>query len=50
MLTRDTATKIISEVATAVKGGKILATKLGIANSEMERFRSTFKDRIQEYI
>ncbi len=50
MLTRNVATKIITEVVTAVRDWKILATKLGIANSEMELFGSTFSYRIKEYI
>ena len=50
MLPQDVATKIITEVVTAVRDWKILATKLGIANSEMELFGSTFSYRIKEYI
>lgn len=50
MLTRDVATQIISEVATVVKDWKILATKLGIPSSEMERFGGTFKVRIKDFI
>ena len=50
MLPQDVATKIISEVVAAVKGGKALATKLGIANSEMDLFGNTFESRIKEYI
>lgn len=50
MLPQDVATKIISEVVAAVKGWKALATKLGIANSEMDLFGNTFESRIKEYI
>ena len=50
MLPQDVATKIITEVTIAVKDWKALATKLGIANSEMELFESTFSNRIKEYI
>lgn len=50
MLPQDVATKIISEVVAAVKDGKALATKLGIANSEMDLFGKTFDSRIKEYI
>lgn len=50
MLPQDVATKIISEVVAAVKDWKALATKLGIANSEMELFGNTFNSRIKEYI
>ena len=50
LLPQDVATKIISEVVAAVKDWKALATKLGIANSEMELFGNTFNGRIKEYI
>lgn len=50
MLPQDVATKIISEVVIAVKDWKALATKLGIANSEMELFGNTFNSRMKEYI
>lgn len=50
MLPQDVATKIISEVVAVVKGWKALATKLGIANSEMDLFGNTFESRIKEYI
>ncbi|MEG1700426.1 MAG: type II toxin-antitoxin system HipA family toxin, partial [Alistipes sp.] len=50
MLTGDVATQIILNVAIAVKDWKVLATKLGIANSEMERFGSTFNDRIKDFV
>ena len=50
MLPQDVATKIISEEVAAVKGWKALATKLGIANSEMDLFGNTFESRIKEYI
>ncbi len=50
LLPQDVATKIISEVVAAVKGWKALATKLGIANSEMDLFGNTFESRIKEYI
>ncbi|MGL5706305.1 MAG: type II toxin-antitoxin system HipA family toxin, partial [Tannerellaceae bacterium] len=38
MINKDTANKIIAEVITATKEWKILATKLGIANREMDMF------------
>lgn len=47
MLTRDAAAQIISGVVIAVKDWKVLATKLGIANSEMELFGSIFNDRMK---
>ncbi|MEG2470778.1 MAG: HipA domain-containing protein [Bacteroidales bacterium] len=50
MLTRDVATQIILEVATAVKNWKVVAIKLGIPNSEMERFGSTFNSRIKDFV
>ncbi|MEG0891447.1 MAG: HipA domain-containing protein [Bacteroidales bacterium] len=50
MLTRDIATQIILEVATAVKNWKVVAIKLGIPNSEMERFGSTFNSRIKDFV
>lgn len=50
MLTRIVATQIISEVVTAVKNWKILATKLGIANREMDLFGGIFNERIKDYI
>lgn len=50
MLPLDVATGIISEVAIVVKDWKILATKLSIANSETERFGSTFNSRLKEYL
>lgn len=50
MLTRIVATQIISEVVTAVKDWKVLATKLGIANREMDLFGNTFNERIKDYI
>ena len=50
MLPQDVATNIISEVVAAVKDWKALATRLGIANSEMELFGNTFNGRIKEYI
>lgn len=50
MLTREVATKIISEVVAAVKDWRVLATKLSIANSEMTFFGAGFNDRIKEYI
>ena len=50
MLNRELALQIISEVAKAVSGWKALATKLGIANREMELFGKMFEERIKEYI
>ena len=50
MLPQAVATKIISEVVAAVKDWKASATKLGIANSEMELFGNIFYSRIKEYI
>ena len=50
MLNREVALQIISEVAKAVSGWKALATKLGIANREMELFGKMFEERIKEYI
>lgn len=50
MLTREVATKIISEVVAAVKDWRALATKLSIATSEMTLFGAGFNDRIKEYL
>jgi serine/threonine-protein kinase HipA len=50
MVPQNVATKIISEVAIAVKDWKALATKIGIVNSEMKLFENTFNSRIKEYI
>ncbi|WP_300702094.1 type II toxin-antitoxin system HipA family toxin [Bacteroides sp.] len=50
MLTREVAAQIISEVATTVKDWRVLATKLGVANSEMEMFGAIFNDRIKNFI
>lgn len=50
MLTREVATKIISEVVAAVKDWRVLATKLSIATSEMTLFGAGFNDRIKEYL
>lgn len=50
LLPQDVATNIISEVVAAVKDWKALATRLGIANSEMVLFGNTFNGRIKEYI
>lgn len=50
MLPWDVASKIISEVVIAIRDWKILATKLGITNSEMELFGSTISNRIKEHI
>lgn len=50
MLSHGVAMQIISEIVTTVKGWKALATKLGMANSEMELFANTFNDRIKEHI
>lgn len=45
MINKDTANKIIAEVITATKEWKILATKLGIANREMDMFGAIFNNR-----
>lgn len=45
MLNRNVAMQIISEVVTAVNGWKALATKLGMANREMELFGKIFDER-----
>ncbi|MEG0602332.1 MAG: HipA domain-containing protein, partial [Mucinivorans sp.] len=50
MLPHEVACGIISEVATAVKNWKVVAIKLGIPKSEMERFGSTFNSRIKDFI
>ena len=50
MLNREVALQIISEVAKAVSGWKVLTTKLGIANREMELFGKMFEERIKGYI
>lgn len=50
MLSPEVATKIISEVAIAVKNWKAWATTLGISISEMEMFGNVFDNRIKEYI
>lgn len=46
MLNRTTATQIIAEVVAAVKGWKSLATRLGIAQQEMDLFGAVFEHRI----
>ncbi len=43
MLSKETAGQIIDEVLNAVKEWRTLATKLGIAKSEQERFAATFE-------
>lgn len=45
MIKREVAVQIISEVVTAVNGWKALASKLGIANREMELFGKIFDKR-----
>lgn len=45
MINKDTAKKIIAEVITATKEWKILATKLGIANREMDMYGAVFNNR-----
>ena len=46
MLNRDVAIRIISEVVEAVCEWRVLATKLGISNREMELFGKIFDERI----
>lgn len=46
MLNKTTATKIISEVVTAVKEWKSLAIRLGIAKREMDLFGQIFEERV----
>ena len=47
MIKKEVANQIISEVVTAVKEWKIMATKLGIANREMNLFSAIFDNRIK---
>ena len=46
MLNRETAESIILQVVNAVKGWENVATRLGISNSEMNRFRARFNSSI----
>lgn len=46
MINKDTANQIISEVITAIREWKALATRLGIANRELDMFGATFYSRI----
>ena len=46
MLNRETAESIILQVVNAVKGWESVATRLGISNSEMNRFRARFNSSI----
>ena len=48
MLQKQLAQQIISEVLNAVKKWRLLATRLGIATSEQERFASVFERQIIE--
>ncbi len=48
MIKKEVANQIISEVTTAIKEWKIIATKLGIANREMDLFSAIFDNRIKE--
>ena len=48
MIKKEVANQIISEVTTAIKEWKIMATKLGIANREMNLFSAIFDNRIKE--
>lgn len=47
MIKKEVANQIISEVTTAIKEWKITATKLGIANREMDLFSAIFDNRIK---
>lgn len=49
MLQKQSAQQIISEVLNAVKGWRLLATRLGIAKSEQERFAAVFERQIHLY-
>lgn len=46
MLQKHIAQQIISEVLNAVKEWRLLATRLGIAKSEQERFAAVFERQI----
>ena len=48
MLQKQSAQQIISEVLNAVKEWRLLATRLGIAKSEQERFAAVFERQIIE--
>lgn len=49
MLQKQSAQQIISEVLNAVKEWQLLATRLGIAKSEQERFLPIFEHQLQLY-
>ena len=49
MLQKQSAQQIISEVLNAVKEWRLLATRLGIAKSEQERFLPIFERQLQLY-
>lgn len=49
MLQKQSAQQIISEVLNAVKEWQSLATRLGIAKSEQERFAAVFERQIHLY-
>lgn len=47
MIKRTVAEKIITEVVTAVKGWRALATRLGLAKREMDLFAGVLDVRCQ---
>lgn len=49
MLQKQSAQQIISEVLNAVKEWQSLATRLGIAKSEQERFAAVFERQLKLY-
>ena len=49
MLQKQSAQQIISEVQNAVKEWQSLATRLGIAKSEQERFVVVFERQVTSY-
>ena len=49
MLQKQSAQQIISEVLNAVKEWQSLATRLGIAKSEQERFVVVFERQVTSY-
>jgi serine/threonine-protein kinase HipA len=49
MLPKETAQQIIGEVLNAVMEWRTLATKLGIAKNEQERFAAVFERQILSY-
>lgn len=49
MLQKQPAQQIISEVSDAVKEWRLLATRLGIAKSEQERFAVVFERQVTSY-